>query len=863
MEHKPPRWADRFLSWYCNPDLLEEIQGDAHELYNYRLKKHGRWRANVHYWWDVIRFLRASNVKREPNDFRPGLFGVLWQLNFRIAMRNASRNRFTFVVKVLGLAVCLAFTLTLSAFVIQEFGYDRFHPGYDRLYRVGSYVVLDNTHTHYAVSPLQLGPALYDELPQVEGYTRMMYLEKPVFRINDNLFSHTQALAADSSFLKTFGYKLISGTTEALHEPNSVVVTESLGRLLFGDEDPYGRNVDFHGLVLAVTGVLEDVPVNSHLQFDALISWNSFTRNDSWDNINAYTYVRLREGVALGQATADIATVVNDYLEERISEYDARFTPIVQPVTDIHLWRYLDEDIAVKRKASNLYVLIVVIVLFGATGLINYHNLALAELTTQQKKIGILRVFGGVNASAQKIAFTDAVICLLLVLPLGAVLMYAGLELSFALFGARIDASVLGGTWFILFAASFLILMLLSTRLNTWVALGTPLAALQQKSAAIKQGSIPVRKYLVSTQLAFSVIVMGLIVVVIDQLQYINQADKGIEDANTIVLTMPSYNYRKNMLVVEELKTVPGVRDAATSSFFPAGQIETRDVFQVETGDGMKQRMMQYLQVSPSFFSMMKIRLAEGEFFDESSIQSMPFLVNEAAVKDFGWTHAIGKNIMGPGGMDGKVIGVVRDFHLTSLHDPIAPLVIIPPFEDWGAAFLYVKTDPVHPPDLIRQIENAQKKVYTDHPFELNFLDSRYASLYREDFEVQNILEAGLAISVFASCLGIFSISALMMILRTREMGIRKIVGATNRQLFMLHTKVFVRFIVIAVAIALPAIYYLANYWLSTFAYHIGMKSGHFVLPVVAVVVIVLATSAWHARQNAAVNPVDVLKQET
>jgi putative ABC transport system permease protein len=863
METRPPKWADRLLTWYCNPDLLEEIQGDAHELYFDRLAKEGKRMADAKYWWDIVKFLRASNIRRAPNDFRPGYLDILWNLNFRIAIRNATRNKFTFAVKVTGLAVCLAFTLTLAAFVVQELTFDQFHAGYKRLFRVGSYVVLDGKTTHYAVSPLRLGPSVYEELPGVEGYARIMHLAKPVFKANDNLFSHQLAIAADSNFLKTFGYRLISGKVDALHEPNRVVITESFGEQLFGDQNPLGKNIDFHGINVEVTGVLEDVPSNSHLQFDALISWKTIKWRDEWDNINAYTYVKFSDEVTIEKATQDISAIAHDYLEEMIREYKAEFEPIVQNVSDVHLWSYLDEDIAVKRKASNIYILIVVMVLFVATGLINYHNLVLAELSTQLRKIGILQVFGGINANPQKIVFTDAILCLLIVLPMAALLLAAGIQMAYTLFDVNIDPAVLSGTPFLVLVLGFLVLMLASTKLNAWIIGGAHLVTQHMKSnLASKQRGLPLRQHLVAIQLAFSIIMLGLIGVVIDQLSYINQSDKGIEDENTIVLALPNHNYGKNMTLTEELRKLPGVSGAEASSFFPAGQIETRDVFDVETNEGVKRKMVQYLHVSPGFFNMMKIQLADGQFFAETAAGSRPYLINQAALKEFGWKEPIGKMITGPDEMEGPVVGVVRDFHLSTLHEPIEPLVIFPANADWGIMFIYIKTEPIHPPDLLQQIESVQKKVHTDQPFELNFLDSRYASLYREDFEIQNVLEAGLVISIFASCLGIFSISALLMTLRNREMGIRKVVGAGNTHLFFLHIKVFVKFIVISIVVAAPVIYYLSDYWLNSFAYHISTGMEHFVLPSLAVVLIVLATSAWHAYKNSVVNPVDVLKQE-
>jgi putative ABC transport system permease protein len=864
MKHRPPGWADRFLGWYCNPDLLEEIQGDAYELYVERIGREGKRMADIKYWWDILRFLRASNVRRAANDYRPGFFTTFWNLDFRIALRNAYKHKFTFAVKTIGLSLCLAFTLTLAAFVLHEFMFDRFHPDYRNKYRIGCKVELDGAVTRYAVSPLPMGPTLAAELPDVVGYTRLLHVNKPLFRKGDEAFSHTVTILADSNFLKFFGYRILKGSETALNERDRVVLTQSTARLFFGDAEPLGQMLDFYGMTLEVSAIIED-PSQSHLQFDAILSWRTARHRDEWSNINAYTYIQLHPGASMEKMAPVIGDLSREYLHDMIAEYNAKFEPIIQNVAGIHLSGYLDEDIAVKRKASNIYILAIVVFFFMLIGLVNYHNIVLAELSAQLRRFGILRVFGGLNAVPSKAVITDAILTIAMVIPITALLVLACSGIASSWFSVNIDVAVFRTPVFVVLIIGFLVVMLVSTRINAWVIGDTDITRSASTSQAISaSGSLPLRKYFLAAQLCFSITMLGLILVVIDQFRFINTYDKGIEHSNTIVLTLPDDRFSRAKVLIEELKKIGGVRDAEASSFFPAGQIETRGGFEFESAEGMKQRLVQYLHCDPGYFEMMKVKIISGNVFDSERVGGVrKFLINQTAAKEFGWEDPIGKRLNSKDDdVEGVVVGVVRDFHLGTLHEPVEPLIMFAANEDWGVPFVYIKTEVVHSQDLVRQVEQAHSRVYPDEPFELNFLDSRYANLYQEDHQVQKVLMVGLVISIAVTCLGIFGVSALMMILRTREMGIRKVVGASRLELFGLHMKIFLRVVLVAIAVGAPMVYYLSAYWLNTFAYHITADVVHLLVPGLILVLIVLVTAGWHANRNSMVNPVDVLKQE-
>ncbi|HKZ36529.1 MAG TPA: ABC transporter permease, partial [Chryseolinea sp.] len=837
-------------------DLLEEIQGDAHQLYFERVKLEGKTSADWKYIWDVIRFCRWSNIKPPNDEFKPGYFGILWNLNFKIALRNALSNKLVFSIKMLGLSVCLAFALVVSAFIIHEFSFDKFHKEHEQIFRVGLKVEIEGGVTNYAVSPLALAEGIVEEIPEVENAFRFMYGGKPVFIIEDNLFNSETTLIADADFTKTLSFEFLKGDKDALKEPNKIVLTKATATKFFGGADPLGKTIDLPWTQLEVAAIIKDVPANSHLKFDALISWDTYDMDEGWDNINAYTYVKLKPETNLQDFLPKINALLVDYQGEIEGNrgFDPNekieIQPIIQNLADIHLSEYLDEDIAEKRSKTNLYILIAVVALFFIAGFINFLNLSLAELTTNIRKFGILQVFGGATASHGKVILTNTLFSIFIILPLSTLLCCTGLVLAESYFSIYVDRSVLTSPLFGIVVAGSMVVFIFSSQINSFVLSRSNdiINALKGKVNS-KQHGFQMRELLVATQLSFSIIMIALIVIIVDQFQYINSADKGFEDKNTIVIKMRSNNFSQAEAFQEAIRKLNGVKKVDGSSFY-LDNIETKELFEIETREGRKKTIISYMNCGYEYLDAMGIKIRQGRNFSrEHSTDNLgTYIINETAAKEFGWKDPIGKRIWGPIGTDrneGQIIGVVKDFNFASLHAKIEPLIIFPVAEGWGIEYVYVKVDPIRPLNLISEIEREYKKSYTDLPFEWEYLDSKFQSLYKEDFEIRNIFQVGLIISISVSCLGIFSISALLVMMRAREMGIRKVIGAKETHLFILHVKTFVKFILVAVIIAWPVIYYLSSQWLDGFAYHIDLSVWYFIVPGIITLMIVLLTSGY------------------
>lgn len=854
----PPRWADRFLSWYCNPEILEEIQGDAHELYYDRLKRKGEIIADLCYLWDVIQFCRISNIRRPAEYDEPGAFRIFWNLNLKMAIRNSLRNRTIFIAKLSALAICLAFTFLLTGFVINELSYDHHTTNYDRIYRIGTRAEMQGKVTSYAVSPLPLAPAVASEVTGIERGSRFM-ISGMMYKKDDQKFYDIISYVADSNFLRMFNYEFISGAQSALDDPNHLVLTESLAMRLFGSTDVTGKTIQAGPYFLDVAGVIADPPITTHMTFQALISWNTFDNlNDSWDNINAYSYIQLQPGVDIQRVDSAVSVLGNDYLAEVAEEYDLKYDPIIQRIDEIHLAGFLDEDFAPKRSRNYVYIVISVIVLFMLTGLFNYLNLALAELSMQIRKIAILRTFGGVQADHRKVAITDSILCLVIVAPFVVFMMTA--ILGFPGFIPAIDPNVWTSRFFIGFVAAVIVSILVFSSLNSIVISRNEITLTSSGSG---QKGYTVRKFLVAAQLSFSIIMIGLIIVIVDQFEFVHSSDKGFVDKDVIVVQHPGY--RELPKLAEAIRGMSGVKMVAGVSFYPDGSVETKDIFNVETRDGLKNQLVNYIYGDWDYASLLGLRLKKGRFFDRSHSTDGgggAYLINETAAREFGWEDPVGKKIEGSLNSDGPgvVVGVVEDFYFESMHSRVQPLIIAVVNEFWNVDFLYVKTEPLHSDALIDAIERKYNEMLPEIPFTYEYLDARYRGLYKHDYEIRDIFRSGLIVSILVSALGIFSISALLLSLRTKEMGIRKVVGADNAQLFWMHLKPFVVFFVIATAIGLPVIFYLSRKWLDNFAYHIDIDLKYFVLPGLVTVLIIVSASLYHAIKGSRINPVEILK---
>jgi|GEM_PF-1209963 len=867
---QPPSWIQRFLNWYCASELLDEIQGDALELYTERSGAHGKLKADLWYIYDILRFFRLSNMKRSSNLRKPDQWDILIHSTLKIASRNAGRNKWLFSVKMVSLSLCLSFALLLAAFVLQEYTYDQHITDHQSIYRVGTKATCLGETEEFANAPELLSEAL-KKIPEIQYATRVTLWGglMHVFTAGEKSYTQEVGMIVEEEFASLFDLNFIQGNSKMLNEPDNIVLTESTARKFFGDENPVGKIITLNnGFWLDVAGVIEDPQPTSHLQFDMLVSRSSFDVQPTWDELAGYTYCKVNKGVSLEVLETKIAQVYDDHLPEITKDLDINeqdtYTPILQNITSIHLNNGLKNDVANTRNVVNLHFLIILSVVFFLSGFINFLNLSIADISSHLKQIGVLQIIGGSSSGIAQSILANTILGIVMLIPLTSLFFIIGTYAAEIFLDITIAQSILMSKLFLLlivvffgvhFLSSKVCYLIISKSFNLLVALKGKLG--------VQFSGIGIRESLLTLQLSFSIVMIALILIMVDQFNFISQADTGYKDKQTLIIRTPVTNYLSGISTFEEsLRNLNGVQKVSMSSLGMDSESDGSYFSEIETNEGMKNGYFNYHSWGFDFLDLLQLELIEGRNFDRSRSTDRSgkvFLVNERAIEKYGWQDVIGKKIYY--GQDqtkyGHVIGVVRDFNTASMYKEIEPLIIgLTNDKSWDS-YVYVKLDPIHSANLLTDIE----EVYFDHfesvPMDWEYLDARLANLYYQDTQLRDIFKIGLFISLMVSCLGIFSISALMLILRTKEMSIRKVVGARSYDLFYLHIKNFIKFTLLAAVCSSPLVYYLSGYWLNNFAYRIDLNVSYFVIPCLLTLLIILITSGVHGLRS---SKVDLLK---
>ncbi len=862
--HRPPKWLDRFLKWYCDPELLEEFQGDVRELYFERLENEGKFRADIKYAYDILRFYQWNNIRKPGRHRKPNRLEILIYSGFKMAVRNAGRNRLSFLAKTLTISICVVFSLILFAYAIQEYSYDQFIPNSNLVFRVGTEVEVNGAITKYAVSPTALASAI-SELPTIEYATRFSCLSSlHHYEANGQTYYQEKGIITDSKFPEIFGCKFLRGSGELLDEPDNIVLTLSTAVKFFGIENPVGKTVTLNnGFWMDVVGIIEDPPGASHLKYDMLLSRSSFDVPARWQDLDAYTYCKLKKESDIHHISSSITQILTDHENEITQDVKfARgqvfgFRPILQNITGIHLHDFLNEDVAVKRDIKHLHFIVLLASLFYLSAIISFLNISMSDLTANFKQLGILQVFSGSSGGASNSFLANTLFKILLILPIAAILLQIGLNLTGPYLGITIEESVYTSKYFFILVASLITLLILSSKIGSFLVVkSVAVLDVLKGNFNIHYGGVRLRELLLTVQLSFSVLMISLTLVILDQFEFISKTDKGFEDRNTLVIKIPVVALGSSTLL-ESLEELAGVKMASPSSFDT--DVQWKEVFEVKLENGVRSGIFNYQMWGEGFGDLMNIEMVMGRGFTGNSANDKSVcLVNQTAVEEFGWKNPIGKIITSDLG-ETRVTGVVKDFKTVSIHNKIEPMIIL---ADRGwSEYLYVKLEPIHSTNLIYQIEKTFNDHHAGAPFSWNYLDAKLFNWYHEDYQIRGIMNIGFIVSIIISCLVVFSISSQWFMLRTKEMSIRKVVGAGATDLFVRHVSKFLKFTAIAILIAFPLVYYLSNYWLQNFAYRINLEVSYFLVPGLLTFLITILVSGFHGIHNSKINVSEVLKE--
>jgi putative ABC transport system permease protein len=870
----PPKWADRFLEWYCNPALLEEIQGDAHELYNRTLKIHSRRLANLQYAWNVIRFFRWSNIKRSPT--RSSSL-MMYKNYFTVFKRGLVRQKGYSFLNVFGLAIGIACFMLISLYIRDEYSFDRMHSKAGRIYRIHEIFESDGVGERSASQPFPVAEALVnDHASQVLKAVRLFNFQAPSLAVStidhQKEFNESRLFFTDSTFFDVFDFRMLKGDAKtALHNTHSVVITESTAKKYFADEDPMGKYLKFQGTTnLLVTGVLEDVPANTHFQFDFLVSFETLkefyngTFPDSWYWNPCWTYLLLKDPETVRELQAAMPAFVQKYFPEFVrNDITLEFIPLA----DIHLKSHMDYEIQPNSSLTTVYVFASIALFVLVIACINFINLSTARAAKRAKEVGMRKTLGSQKGQlVAQFLFESILLCFLSML-IAVVMVVLGLPFFNTFAEKNIAVSVLLEPFYLGLVTILPLGVGIISGIYPAFILSSflPITALKANTSHEKGAMF--RRALVVLQFTLSIILLIGTGVAIDQLNMLRNSDPGFDSENVIMIPVSRSPIAKTY---ESLRT-EFLRNPNTIS-----------VTALEEVLGAKHQVGNYLiegmadskpfprlNIRHDFIRTFGIPLVAGRDYSEDVVtdDTLALLVNETFVKQMGWAsneEAIGKKF---GTRPNRsIIGVVKDFNFTSRHQAIRPLVMDlntnPKAFDLFIKYMAVRINDKDVPETVDWLQQQWKAQMPGWPFEYFFLDNDLEKLYKAENKMSKITLIFAGLSILVACLGLFGLATFTAEQRKKEMSIRKVMGSSDVGIFILFSKRFFALILIANIVAFPLAYILMKQWLSSFAYQVKIDLSLFVLSGMAAAAIAFVTICYQGLRAAHSNPAEVLKNQ-
>jgi len=788
-----------------------------------------------------------------------------------IAARNFKKDKWYSLLNILGLTIGITFSLFLIFYVRDELNYDRYNKKADRIFRIVSYIQERDKNTNWTLTQAPLAATLKKDYPEVEESTRFMGKERTLFKYGDNNFYETKIFYADSTVFRIFTYPFLEGNAaHALTEPNSIVISKTLADKYFGkNNSAIGKTLRTVYDVYKVTGVIQDVPHNSHLRFDMLISWSSLPKNQNgdgnWGNFNNFTYVLLRPGTSAAAFNKKLVPMYEKYMAPIFAQFNVKMHYGVQPITEIHLHSKLEHEPEELGSMSYIWIFSAVAFFMMLIASINYMNLTTARSARRAKEIGIRKVTGCSKKQLIMQFLGESVVTALVAVLLSFLLAMLLIPSFNALSGKEFTLHTL--------FQPFNILLLLGIGVFTGLVGGSypafylssfqPVSIL--KGALSKaSGNINLRRTLVVLQFSISMIMLICTWVVYSQLSYLRKKDVGFNKDQVMIVTVNTGQDERGKInaMNNDFRSVAGVKMVGSGNCYPGNPNINFNLFRIQTDSGFVDKAVECYAIDENFLPTLNIPVVKGRNFSGLSDTLHSIVVNEAMVKHFGWKEAIGKRVKFPGDTSSnylEVVGVVKDFNQESLYNPIAPLLM---FYGPNGNMIQLKMNTGNLKTSIAQIGNTWKKYFPNLPFEYKFLDEDFNSQYAADQKRGKIFAAFSLLTILITCLGLLGLTAFTTQQRQKEISIRRVMGASIAQIVSLVTVNYLWLALIAALIAFPIAYYFMHSWLSIFPYNPGLSVIPFVLSALVIVLTAVITVMFHSTKAALSNPAESLRTE-
>jgi len=796
---------------------------------------------------------------------------------FRVAIRNLIKNFGFSIINILGLATGIACSVLIFLFVNYELSYDKYNSNADNIYRMGVEAIIGSTEINQLGTPAKLARALYDEYPEVKAVCRFYASNTYNIQYENKKFIEDKVFLVDSSFFEIFTFPLIKGDPKlALSSPGQVVITESTARRYFGEEDPINKLIVVDSsLTLRVSGLIEDVPANSHFHFDMLISIISFEgiyNDPGWTSNNYQTYMLLHDNYPYKDLEAKFPALIDKYMFQTSGRsYDEwaidgnYWKWYLQPLLSIHLNSDLSQEFEPNGNRSYVNIFLVVAIFILIIACINFMNLSSAKASKRALEVGVRKVVGSGKIQLLKQFLGESILISLIALAIGMAIVESLLPAYRNFIGREIFIPYLSNLKIIpsLLGLAILVGLISGSYPAFYLSSFKPILILKSKTGA-KTKSAFFRNFLVVFQFTISISLIIGSIIVVKQVDFLQNKNLGFNKENIIIVENAGFLGNKIDPIKQVLLQNPDIYGVSATEGIPGIGISNIG-FGAEEVDQPFTLMLTMCDVD--YDDVLELEMIQGRFFsDEFPTDTAGIIINESALKLLGYENPIGKKMNDWAQPRGyfNVIGVVKDFRYESMHQEVRPLGIvhIDGHFRWGPRYIMIKHNSKKMSETLEFVKKTWSDFEPQIPPKYSIFTDTYDDLYRNEDQTKNLLLIFSFLSIFIACLGLLGLASFMAEQRTKEIGIRKVMGATTTQMITILSRDFTKWVLFANVIAIPLSWFVMNKWLRNFTHRVELSWWIFLMAGLITLIIALMTVSLQAIKTARTNPVNSLKYE-
>lgn len=882
--HQLPKSVVRLIERTVDSYYQDEVLGDLEEQYNELIKSKGVFRAKLKLYYETMRWIRPHLFKKQQRNN----FFMLSYNHIKISYRNLLKNKLFASVNIIGLSIGIASVILISLYVNYETSYDKFFKDSEHIYRIAlDRKYPDNRSKLFGTSSVMIAPTLTDNYPQIEEVTRLHRLFfnnniEVVVEQSNQTFDETRFLYADSAYFDVFDYNFIAGDpNKALSEIDGVVLTASTAERYFGSVDALNKVINANGSPLKVTGVIEDIPSNSHIHFDLLGSMFSLPfieialTNTSWVNPWVYTYVKLKPGVDPASFEQLLPEMVERYGSANIAQNNGsdwkesghNYVYFLQALEDIHLKSNLDVEVEPNSDIAYVYIISAIALVILIISTINFVNLSIARSAERAKEVGIRKVVGSLRSALIGQFLTEAIFVAFISAAFSILLVYLTIPMFNAVLSTNLNIAALLDPIAIIMILSFVFLVgILSGSYPAAVISKIRPAKVLKGNYKSSAKGVWLRNGLITLQFVISIVMIVGSIIIGQQMSFMQNKDLGFNKEQLMVVKRSfqledNYNAFRNAL-----KDNSAIASVGGSIYMP-GEFHGSGVFDI-VQEGIPNIRVNTTTFDDDFASTLEFNIIEGRDFDRSFNDSLNVIVNEAMAMAMGVDNPVGMKIRNlptapnqeiP---DLTIVGMVEDYNYYSLHSEIGPLVI---FNGNPSQFTptvtAIRLNNQNNAANIEFVESMWKE-FTDETFSYSFLEKDLSNQYLSDKNSATVFDVFTVIAIIMSCTGLFGLATYIINQRMKEMSIRKVLGASLTNLIRVFSKEFIILISLAFIIAAPLAYFALQNWLDNFAYHVNVGVVAFLIAGAATLLLVLITVSYQAIKVAILNPSRTLRMD-